>query len=70
MFTPLYKFGKAYQEELLRQQKAGTIGRTRGLETYSIRFQIQRYLGNALISLGERIKGEHDCIDIQKVAYE
>jgi hypothetical protein len=70
MFTPLYKFGKAYQDELLSQQKAGKRGNKRGLSTFSIRLQLQRYLGDALINLGERIKGEPECIDIKKVAYE
>ena len=70
MFTPLYKFGKAYQEELLHQQNTGKIVRNRWLKTLSFRFQLQRYLGDALIHLGERIKGEPECIDIQKVAYE
>jgi hypothetical protein len=70
MFTPLYKFGKAYQYELLSQQKAGKIGKNRKLNAFLIRFQLQRSLGDALINLGEKIKGEHECVDIKKVAYE
>lgn len=70
MFTPLYKFGKAYQDEILSRQRSVKIGRKRRFENFSIRLQVQTFLGDALITLGERIKGEHKCIDIKKVAYE
>lgn len=70
MFGMLYKFGKAYQVDLIRSQQSRTNQGAR-LEKFSYtRISVQELLGDALINLGERIKGEQGCIDVAGVAYE
>jgi hypothetical protein len=61
MSHPLYRFGKAYQDDLLRTNKLRLL-REHNLDVSKGELwqRITTLIGNGLISVGEKVKGDHE----------
>jgi hypothetical protein len=56
-----YDFGTAYRDELLRAAKRERLAKKAKFSLPSIRDRLMLRLGNTLISVGMRIRKEHNC---------
>ncbi len=56
-----YDFGKAYRDELLRTVKRERLAKRAKISLPGIRDRLMLRLGNALISVGTRIRKESNC---------
>ena len=65
MSHPLYKFGVAYQEQLLKNSPNSLPHKDRIDGSLWIK-QFRQALGNGLITVGEKVKGSCACPELSQ----
>lgn len=75
MFTPGFDFGKAYQQELLRQVWSELVAGdgSRSVGQPFTRSNWDRFLvafGDALIRMGQKIKNESTLVPARTISYD